>query len=171
MVGIVDIAPVRRFVETEGQRIDVPGVSAEGLAYLLSQFPQFMELRQLIGASKDGSADKELSTLLFAMGPKMLHEVLAAGCGYPGDPVALERVAEYDLTTQADLLDAILSKTLSKGLDHFLGRLTSIKATLSPPATLADKVREASRQKRKLSPEPSSSSSEEQVTQNQMSGA
>ena len=167
MVGLLDVAPVPRRVDVDGQAIDVPGVSAEGIAYLLGQFPQFVELHRLMS---EGKAEEDLGQTLISLGPKMLHEVLAAGCGYPGDPKPIERVAGMDLTTQADLLDMILIKTLPKGLDHFLGRLNSIRATLSPPVTLADKVKEAV-QKKKRSSSQSSSSLDGQVTQPQMSGA
>ena len=172
MVGLLDVAPVPRHVDIEGHRVDVPGVSAEGIAYLLEHFPQIIELQKLIGDGKDKKDDKDLGSALFALGPMLLHQVLAAGCGYPGNKEAIDRVAGMDLTSQTDLLDAILSKTLSKGLDHFLGRLNSIRATLSPPVTLADKVKEAvAQQKRKPSSTQLNSSSDVQVTQPEMSGA
>lgn len=170
MVGLLDIAPVGKPVEVDGAIVDVPGISALGIATLLQQFPEaIVTFQKLMGRSKKGDS-QDIAQMLFSTGPKILHAILAAGCGYPGDERAVERVAAMGVSDQADLLDAILKKTLSKGLDHFLERLRSIQATLTPPATLADKIQEAVQKKRHLS-SPSNSSSVEQITTPATSGA
>jgi hypothetical protein len=163
MVGLLDIAPIPERVDIGGQPIDVSGVSVEGIAHLLQRFPQFAQLQNLMGGG-----EKDLAAVLFSLGPQVIAAIIAAGCGYPGNDDAIKRALNLDLQAQADLLDAVLRKTLTKGLDPFLERLNSIKATLSPPVTLADKVREA---KKKNSLKPSNPSLDGQGMPPPMSGA
>src|SRR5262245_59395247 len=114
MVGLLDVAPVAKTVPIDGEDVDVPGVSAEGIAFLLENYPQFTQLSALAGTGKN----QDLAAILISLGPKILHQILAAGLGYPGNKKAVERVAKMSLSEQADVLDAVLKKTLSKGLDH-----------------------------------------------------
>jgi len=165
MVGLLDIALITESVDVEGQPVSVSGVSVEGIAYLLQQFPQFAQLQNLLG---EGS--KDLATVLFSLGPQVIASIIAAGCGYPGNPDAIKKALGLNIQAQADLLDAVLRKTLTKGLDPFVERLNSIKATLSPPVTLAEKVAEA-QAKKKQSAKPLNSSSAGPVIQQPMSGA
>jgi hypothetical protein len=163
MVGLLDIAPIPERVQIGNDQIDVLGVSVEGIAHLLQRFPQFAQLQSLIGGG-----EKDLATVLFSLGPQVIAAIIAAGCGYPDNDDAVKRVLALDLQAQADLLDAVLRKTLTKGLDPFVARLTSIKATLSPPVTLAEKIAEV---RKKNSHKPSSPSLDGQVTPAPMSGA
>ena len=45
MVGLVDIAPALEIVDIQGMPVNVHGISAKGLAFLLSRYP---ELRMLM---------------------------------------------------------------------------------------------------------------------------
>jgi hypothetical protein len=164
MVGLLDIAPIPERVDIGGNAIDVTGVSVEGIAHLLQRFPQFAQLQALMG----GGGDKDLATVLFSLGPQVIAGIIAAGCGYPGNDDAIKRALALDLQAQADLLDAVLRKTLTKGLDPFVARLESIRATLMPPMTLADKINEV---KKKNSRKPSNLSSDGLDMQPPMSGA
>jgi hypothetical protein len=165
MVGLLDIAPIGVTVDVEGQKVTVTGISAEGIAYLFQEYPALFDLRSLVSAGQD---DAGLVAKLLGLGPGLVASVIAAGCGYPGNPEAIKKAAEFPLTAQADLLDAILRKTLTRGLIPFAERLNSIWAALSPPVTLADKLAE---RKKKTSPKPSSPSLDGQGTQPPMSGA
>jgi len=113
-------------------------------------------------------SDAGLVAKLLSLGPGVVASVIAAGCGYPGNQDAIKLAAGFPMTAQADVLDAILRKTLPRGIVPFAERLNSIAVALSPPATLADKLKEA---RKKTSPKPSSPSLDGQGTQLPMSGA
>lgn len=165
MVGLLDIAPLAERVDVDGQPVEVTGVSVEGIAHLLQHFPQFTQLKGLMG----GSDTKDLPEILFAMGPHVVAAIIAAGCGYPNNDDAIKKTMGLNLQAQADLLETVLRRTLPKGLDPFLARIESIKATLSSPPNLADKVKEAV--KKKSSPKPSSPLLDGQGIQPPPSGA
>jgi hypothetical protein len=165
MVGLLDIAPIGVTVDVEGQKLTVTGISAEGIAHLLQEYPAALNLRNLISSDE---SDAGLVAKLLSLGPGLVASVIAAGCGYPGNTDAIKKASGLPLTAQADLLDAILRKTLTRGLIPFAERLNSIAITLSPPVTLAAKLAE---QKKKTSPKPSSPSLDGQGTQPPMSGA
>ena len=40
MAGLLDIADIVETVTINGTRVDVPGISAEGIAHLLNRFPE-----------------------------------------------------------------------------------------------------------------------------------
>ncbi len=180
MVGLLDIAPIPEMVVVGDQSVPVNGVSVEGIAYLLQHFPQFAQLQNLMG----GENKDDLIPMLFSMGPNVIASIIAAGCvgsGYNEETdqsvsfaerfaPLVRKAASLDVQTQADLLDAVLRKTLTKGLDPFVERLNSIKATLSPQVTLASKIKEAV-VKKKSSPKPSNPSLDGQGIQPQTSGA
>jgi hypothetical protein len=121
MVGLVDIAPA---VET----VDVHGISAKGLAFLLSRYP---ELRMLM------SGQEVQSDRLMAMGGDAVAAVIAAGCGYPGDEAAETAAGKLSLDAQADFLAAILRLTLPKGVGPLVEKLTALGSILGTDAATA----------------------------------
>jgi len=165
MVGLLDIAPIGVTVDVEGQKLMVTGISAEGIAYLLQEYPAALNLRNLISTDEN---DAGLVAKLLSLGPGVVASVIAAGCGYPGNQDAIKLAAGFPMTAQADVLDAIVRKTLPRGLIPFAERLNSIWAALSPPVTLAEKLKEA---RKKNSPNTSTRSSDGQGIQPPMSGA
>lgn len=129
MVGLVDIAPVREAVDVGGQQIEVCGVSAKGIAYLLGRFP---ELRMRMSG-------REVSTeQMMAMGGDAVAAIIAAGCGYPGDEKAEAIAGQLSVEAQADLLVPILKLTMPKGVGPFVERLEALGSVLGaddPSAT------------------------------------
>ncbi len=123
MVGLVDIAPIVEKVTVGGAVIDVPGVSAAGIAILLYRFPELRKL--LTGVTVDSDA-------LLKAGPGALAAILAAGTGVPGDEAAEAAAARLPLGDQTDLLTAILRVTLPGGLDPFVEKLTSLGLIIAP---------------------------------------
>lgn len=188
MVGLLDIAPVAATVDVEGQPVSVYGVSVEGIAYLLQRFPQFAQLQDMIGGEQ-----KDLAAVLFGLGPQVIASVIAAGClqrkqrSYdeneelvgPPEPSYEDlfnplfvKATNLNLQAQADLLDMVLQKTLTKGIVPFVARLESIMATLTPPPKLADKIKEAQAQlKKRPSASQSRPSLDGQAMQQPTSGA
>ncbi len=132
MAGLVDIAPIVEKVTICGTVIEVPGVSAEGIAVLLSRFPELRKL--LTGVTVDSDA-------LLKAGPGALAAILAAGTGVPGDEAAETAAARLSLGDQTDLLTAILRVTLPGGLDPFVEKLTSLGLILAPTGAAGAGVR------------------------------
>ena len=117
MAGLVDIAAVTEKVTVAGTEIDVPGVSAAGVAALLVRFP---ELRKMMSGVEVTPED------LLKAGPGALAAILAAGTGAPGDVEAEAAAARLPLGDQTDLLAAILRVTLPGGIDPFVEKLAGL---------------------------------------------
>lgn len=121
MVGLLDIAPLSRKVTVGKDEVEVLGVSALGIAKLLSKFP---EMRMLMtGTDLEIGPDK-----MMEMVPDAISAIIAAGCGYPGDETAEAFVERLPAHAQLDLLGPILELTMPKGPKHFFDQLqTAIK--------------------------------------------
>lgn len=130
MAGLVDIAAITEKVTIAGTEVEVPGVSAAGVAVLLSRFP---ELRKLMSGIEVSAED------LLKVGPDALAAILAAGTGEPGNEKAEAAAARLTLGDQADLLAAILRVTLPGGLDPFVEKLTGLGLLMAPDKA-ADKA-------------------------------
>ena len=138
MVGLIDIAPCVETLDIQGSAVEVRGVSATGLALLLSRFP---ELRKLMtGLEVD-------SDQLIALGGEAIAAIIAAGCGYPGEEKAEAIAASLSLDMQADLLAAILRLTLPKGVGPFVSKLTGLASVLDVDAARSDTVQASMSQK------------------------
>lgn len=122
MVGLLDIAPQTAFVDVGGQRVSVPGVSIQGVATLITRFP---DLRSLLSGMQVDAAR------LLGMGGEIAAAIGAAGCGYPGDAKAEASFAALNLNAQAALLEAILKQTLPDGVGPFVDTLTRMGALLN----------------------------------------
>jgi hypothetical protein len=129
MVGLIDIAPATETVQVQGNPVTVHGVSAKGLAHLLTRFP---ELRRLM-TGQEVQTDQ-----LLAMGGDAVAAIIAAGCGYPGDNAAETVAGGLSLDLQADLLAAILRLTLPKGVGPFVEKLTALGSILGTDAAPSD---------------------------------
>lgn len=117
MVGLVEIAAVTEKVTLAGAEVEVPGVSAAGIASLLSRFPA---LRKMMSGVEVAAED------MLAAGPDALAAILAAGTGAPGDAEAEAAAAKLSLGDQADLLAAILRVTLPGGVGPFVEKLEGL---------------------------------------------
>jgi hypothetical protein len=125
MVGLIDFAPCVEMVQVQGTDVPVHGVSASGLALLLSRFP---DLRKLMTGMEVDAAE------LLASGGEAVAAIIAAGCGYPGDEKAEAVAAKLSLDSQADFLTAILRLTLPKGIGPFVNKLTALSGLLDVDA-------------------------------------
>src|SRR3954452_9356317 len=129
MVGLIDIAPATETVQAQGKPVTVHGVSAKGLAHLLARFP---ELRRLM-TGQEVQTDQ-----LLAMGGDPVSEIIAAGCGSPGDNAAEAIAGNLSLDIQADLLAAILRLTLPRGVGPFVEKLTALGTILNADGAQSD---------------------------------
>lgn len=125
MVGLIDIAPSVETVPVQGASVQVHGVSASGLALLLSRFP---DLRKLMTGMEVDTAQ------LLAVSGEAVAAIIAAGCGYPGDEKAEAVAAKLSLDSQADFLTAILRLTLPRGIGPFVNKLTALSGLLDVDA-------------------------------------
>jgi len=123
MVGLVDIAPSTRTVRVGGDDVSVFGVSAKGIASLLVSFPDLQKV--FVG---DGVVDM---TTIAGVAPDAIAAIIAAGCGSPGDPKAIEIAATLPAQYQANLFGAILELTLPDGIGPFVEALTGAMEKLS----------------------------------------
>lgn len=121
MVALTDIAPSTLTVNVGGGDVSVFGVSAKGIASLLSQFPSLKS----IFAGDELKFDFTFESVL-EFGPDVVAAVIAAGCGLPGDPKALEVAASIPVADQARLLQAIFKLTMPDGPGPLLDALNAI---------------------------------------------
>ncbi len=117
MVGLVDIAPVTKDVVIRGHRISVTGVSARGVAHLLSRFP---DLRALV-AGREVAPEQ-----IIALGGDVVAAILAAGTGHPGDERVEAAVENLTLEEQAELLVEIARLTMPNGVGPFVEKLSAL---------------------------------------------
>lgn len=134
MVGLLDIVPAEETVEAGGQSVRVIGISALGLGHLLGRFP---ELRMLM-SGQEVSVDR-----LMEIGGEAVAAIIAAGCGYPGNPDAERVSVALPVGEQADLLGAIIRLTMPQGVGPFMEKLTALSGALDSgnERTQAFKVR------------------------------
>lgn len=151
MVGLVDLAPAIETVSVRGKQVPVYGVSAKGIAYLLARFP---ELRALM-AGREVAAEQ-----LMAMGGDAVAAIIAAGCGYPGDPEAEKVFGLLPADTQADLLSPVLRLTMPQGVGPFVEKLGALGGILgAAPSTAAPATKSAKRSTTSSAPATTSDSS------------
>ncbi|TBA16102.1 MULTISPECIES: phage pre-tape measure protein [Rhizobium] len=116
MAGLLDIAPVTETVTINGTAVDVPGVSAKGIAHLLARFP---EIRMaMTGRGVDASRWLEI-------GGDAVAAIIAAGTGHPGEDEYEAAAGRLGIEAQADLIAAILKVTMPGGPGPFVEKLTA----------------------------------------------
>ena len=128
MPGLMDIASTPARVEVRGTMVDVFGVSAEGVAYLLSNFP---EIKALF-SGKDVSFDTET---IVTKAPKALAAIIAAGTGQPGNPEAEAVAASLGVDEQAELLAKIVELTFPRGIGPFAEAVNRLAAAATGGAS------------------------------------
>lgn len=132
MVGLLDIAPSTRHVEVGGAQVAVYGVSAHGIAYLITRFP---ELRELLG----GDLDKVDTATVARVVPDAIAAIIAAGCGEPNNPEAEKVAARFSADAQLDLLKEVIDLTMPKGagpfLEKFNAAMRALDVSVKEPAT------------------------------------
>jgi hypothetical protein len=115
MVGLLDIAPQCTTIDVLGSQVEIFGLSAKHIAWLLARFP---EIRMLL-ANRDVDADRWSE-----LAPDAVAAIIAAGTGQP-DNAEVEKVAgALPLHAQAEIIFAILKMTMPGGIGPFVERLT-----------------------------------------------
>lgn len=119
MPGLSDVARSFRVVSVKGTDVDVPGVSAEGIAYLFSRFPV---LKELIGGK-----DVDLGVdALVKLAPDAVAALIACGTGAVADKKAEAVAAKLGAEDQLNLMDAIIKETMPGGVGPFVEKLSAM---------------------------------------------
>lgn len=129
MTSLLDIAPAAETVRVRGVDLSITGISANGLASLLTNHP---ELRSLFTGGEDID-----TTALLGMGGTVVAAIIAAGTGDPGNPTAIEVADKLGIADQATIMEAILRHTLPDGIGPFAEKLSALAAALGVRVTTA----------------------------------
>lgn len=133
MPGLLDIASAPSRVEVRGTQVDVFGVSAKGIAYLMANFP---EIKALF-SGKEISLDAET---IITKAPTALAAIIACGTGNVGSQEAEEIAASLSADEQAELLAKILELTFPRGLGPFVQAVERLAATVGGGAGAISKA-------------------------------
>jgi len=121
MASLLDLAPQGARVLVAGTELRVYGISATGLAVLMSRFPLLRQL--LTGAVID--VEK-----ILALGGDVVAAIIAAGCGHPGNADAEKIAAVLPIGDQAEILGAIVKETMPGGVDPLAEKLKGLMSAL-----------------------------------------
>lgn len=131
MASLLDIADVGETVRIRGAGIPIKGVSARGIAILLSRFPALgvlMTGREVVAAD------------LIQIGPDFLAALIAAGTGHPGEEEYEAAADDLTIDEQSELVEAILRVTLPRGVGPLVARLQAMGNVLGAGAAALQKA-------------------------------
>ncbi len=126
MSSLLDIACVSESIALPKGHVAVYGVSAEGIAYLFSKFPEF---RALI-TGRSVSAEE-----MIKLAPGAVAAIITCAIGEPGDQDDEKMAARLPLECQMDILEAAIRLTMPNGLTPFAERLARMASLLGMTAT------------------------------------
>ncbi|MBB2698961.1 UNVERIFIED_ORG: hypothetical protein GGI66_003638 [Rhizobium esperanzae] len=115
MAGLLDIAAVTETVTINGTKVDVPGISADGIAHLLARFPEF----RMAMTGRGVEVDRWIE-----IGGDAAAAIIAAGVGHFGETEYEDAARRLGIEAQADLIEAILKVTMPSGFGPFVQKLT-----------------------------------------------
>ncbi len=152
MTSLLDIAPLAERVSVGGDSIvDVYGVSSAGFAQLWMRFPDIQKI--FAGEIKDLSPER-----IAALLPPCVAAVIAAGTGDPGNPEVEKIAARLPVSTQIDLITAILKLTMPEGIGPFVQKINALglaaptsPSTTPPPSDTEDLGKATSTNSRRAS--------------------
>lgn len=133
MPGLLDIAAAPSRVAVRGTQIDVFGVSAEGIAYLLANFPEVKALM----SGKELSFDAQM---LATKAPKAIAAIIACGTGQVGNAQAEAVAASLSVDEQAELLSTIFAMTFPRGVGPFAEAIQRLAGTIGAGSDAGSKA-------------------------------
>lgn len=119
MVSLVDIVDITKTVTIRGKDIEVVGINAEKLGFLINAFP---ELRMTFAGRAGELSPQDIAS----MGPKIVAGIIASGTGSPGDEAAEAAAAKLTIGEQMALLTTIFEVTFPDGFGPFVAKLQSL---------------------------------------------
>jgi hypothetical protein len=150
VVSLLDIGELSKMVPIRGKELEVTGIPGEVFLELLAEFP---EMRKLMA----GAGHKLEPNDLMKQVPAAVASVIAAATGTPGNDKAIAMARRLSLGEQVELLRAIWELTFPQGVTSFIEALEALKGQADASGLGAVMA----------SPEPSSSSSQEDTPQPQ----
>jgi hypothetical protein len=129
MAGLLDIVPASASVDVGGVSVAVSGVSVKGIASLLARFPEIQGAMTGEGIT----ADK-----IIALAPDAVAAIIAAGCGSPGNADHEAAAAGLPIGAQVDLLSAIITATLPRGVGPLVNQVKALSGNLGLTTTGLD---------------------------------
>jgi hypothetical protein len=121
MSGLLDIIPASASVDVGGVSVAVSGVSVKGIGSLLGRFPEIQD------ALSGGGITAEK---LISLAPDAVAAIMAAGCGFPGNADQEAAAAGLPLGAQVDLLSAIITATLPRGVGPLVDQVKALSGSL-----------------------------------------
>jgi hypothetical protein len=121
MTGLLDIGDLTVKIPVRGVDVEVTGIGADGILYLLDKFPA---IRSIFTGDTDGVT----AEALMAMVPEAVGAIIAAGTGLPGNAEAEKRARALGLDEQVQLIDAIRAITFPRGIGPFVAMLNRLSA-------------------------------------------
>lgn len=125
MAGLQDIAPVT--LPCHG--VNVYGVSARGVADLITRFPALKAMLSGIQITPEQ---------VMEIAPDAIAAIIAAGIGCPGNAEQEAIADRLPLEVQADLLETIFKVTMPGGLRPFMARFAALQAPEPAPAPVVE---------------------------------
>jgi hypothetical protein len=113
VASALDISPLRGTVTLRDKDYEVPGVTAEGILYLLQRFPVLRAMlvnRELADMTADG---------LIAMAPEVVNCIIAVGLGHIASPESETSAGNLSLDEKMYVIEKIMEVTLPRGIGPF----------------------------------------------------
>lgn len=117
MASLLDIANTAPTVPIRGTDVAVYGVSAHGIAGLMSRFPEIGKAFAGIQPTRED---------LMKVGPDALAAFIAAGTGQLGDAKAEKVARDLSVGDQLTLVEKILDQTFPKGIRPFVMQMQEL---------------------------------------------
>ena len=121
MTSLLDIAPASEIVGVGGTKLEVFGVTAQGVALLFGRFPDLRKLMSGVEVEPEQ---------IGAFAPAALAGIIAAGVGHPGDAAYEQAAARLSIDAQTDLIAAIFRLTFPRGIAPFVDKLAGLGASV-----------------------------------------
>lgn len=127
IASLLDISPIVGTVTIRDKDIPVPGITAEGVIYLLQRFPVLQAVLM----------KKELADLtteaLIAMAPEAIDSIIAVGLGHIASPEAENAAGNLALDEKMYVLEKIMEVTLPRGIGPFKEMLDRVASKAVAP--------------------------------------
>ncbi len=128
MSDFLSINPAPETVTIDGKKIDVHGISMQGLGHLIPRFPNLLnDINERIKRDGGVNMGSIMEVIGSAIGP-----ILAAGLGHPGNEEAEKKAAQFGISMQMKLLDKIAEKTWPDGFGPFVEEWGTLLARFAP---------------------------------------
>jgi hypothetical protein len=121
MASLLDIVPASASVDVGGVSVSVSGITAKGIGSLLGRFPDIQSAL---------TGEGIMAEKLISLAPDAVAAIIAAGCGAPGNADHEAAAAGLPIGAQVDLLSAIITATLPRGVGPLVDQVKALSGNL-----------------------------------------